>query len=228
MFLLGRRLWKQIEKSAIELGFPLFINAFQFWPQADFVTSKILFSGKMIENETVRLEPLSLIHAAPLSEWIEDSDMWTWWLREPPTTLEKLTKSIELALEHQTEGDREPFAVFSKSLQKFVGETSLWSAGKNEIEIGSTWLCRTLRGTGFNKEVKKLLIGYARQDRGVSRIILQTDELNIQSQRAIQAIGGIEYKRMKGDKIVWDGRIRTSIYYKIETWENQTVDDNSE
>lgn len=177
----------------------------------------------MIENETVRLEPLNLSHANRLSEWVTDSDMWTWWLREPPTTLEKLTASIELALKQKNEGEREPFTVFSKSLQKYVGETSFWVAEKNEIEIGSTWLCAALRGTGFNREVKKLLIQHAFECKGASSIILQTDELNVRSQKAIQAIGGIEFKRMKEDKIVWDGRVRTSVYYRIKIEENQSL-----
>lgn len=109
--------------------------------------------------------------------------------------------------------------IFSKAIQKYVGETSFWTEEENEIEIGSTWLCKVLRGTGFNREVKKLLIRQAFEVYGASRIIFQTDELNLRSQKAIQAIGGVEFKRMKEDKVVWDGRIRSSIYYKIEKGE---------
>ncbi|MEM6823461.1 MAG: hypothetical protein AAF558_16150 [Verrucomicrobiota bacterium] len=52
----------------------------------------------MNDNETIRVEPLRLEHAEALAEWTDDLDIWTWWLHEPPTTVERHRETIELAL----------------------------------------------------------------------------------------------------------------------------------
>ena len=170
----------------------------------------------MIESNLVRIEPIRLEHALPLSKWVNDPDMWQWWLREPPTTIDKLERSIREAFKERDSGLREPFAVFSKELQTYVGETSFWFDSEDEVEIGSTWLCAELRGTGFNRAVKHLMITHASRVYGSCELVLQTDELNLRSQRAIEAIGGVEFKRMKADKITWDGRVRTSVFYRAK------------
>ena len=52
------------------------------------------------------------------------------------------------------------------------------------IEIGSSWLGLEFHGTGINRECKDLLLGYAFNDLGVNRIVLNTDVLNLRSRRA--------------------------------------------
>jgi len=143
----------------------------------------------MIESDEIRLDPLKPEHAAALSKWTADPDTWSWWTREPPTSPEKMEASIQRSIQEQSEGERQAFAVFSECLQAQVGETSFWFRKEEEVEIGSTWLCRKLRGTGFNRKAKALLIERAFQDPKVKRIILQTDVLNLRSQKAILSLG---------------------------------------
>jgi hypothetical protein len=98
-----------------------------------------------IDNQFVRLDDLSIDHAQSLSEWVLDEETCTWWLHEPPTTLEKLESAIKRALALRDTQKRQPFAIYSKPLGKYVGETSFWFEGAG-IEIGSTWMCREVRG----------------------------------------------------------------------------------
>ena len=54
----------------------------------------------------------------------------------------------------------------------------------------------------------------------MNRVILQTDELNTRSRRAIEKLGAQFEGIARHDKVVWDGRIRSSAVYSIlkEEW----------
>ena len=168
----------------------------------------------VMEDEYIRLEPLAMSHVNFLSQWVHDTDTWRWWLREPPLTEQKLSAAIASAL--QVGEERQPFAIYSKETKDFVGETSFWFRDAGDIEIGSTWLCHAVRGTGFNRKVKRLMIDHAINVLGFSRVVLQTDALNLRCQRAIEKIGGVEFDRIVDHKAVWDGRMRTSVFYAVD------------
>lgn len=77
-------------------------------------------------------------------------------------------------------------------------------------------MCSAVRGTGFNRRVKQVMIQHALEVQGYDRVILQTDELNLRSQRAIEKIGGVEFERIKNHKQVFGGRMRTSVFYYVD------------
>ena len=167
----------------------------------------------LLENDFIRLEPLAIEHAHALSQWIDNTDTWTWWVREPPITLEKLKASIEAALIVGKE--REPFVIYSKKIDTFIGETSFWYREAGKIEIGSTWISHTVRGTGFNRQVKRLMIDHALNSLNYPHVILQTDVLNIRCRKAIENIGGVLIKRIENHVKVWDGRMRHTVVYSV-------------
>ena len=56
-----------------------------------------------------------------------------------------------------------------------------------EVEIGWTFLARTLWGSGANREMKRLMIDHALQS--VQRVVFRVGDTNIRSRRAMEKIG---------------------------------------
>jgi RimJ/RimL family protein N-acetyltransferase len=49
----------------------------------------------------------------------------------------------------------------------------------------------------------------------MNRVVLQTDELNYRSRRAIEKLGAKLDGVLRKDKITWNGRVRSSAVYSI-------------
>ncbi len=69
--------------------------------------------------------------------------------------------------------------------------------------------------TGVNRECKELLLTHAFEDLRMNRVVLQTDALNLRSRGAIEKLGAKFEGVLREDKIVWDGRKRSSAIYSI-------------
>ena len=78
---------------------------------------------------------------------------------------------------------------------------------KSEIEIGWTFLARSLWGGRYNGEMKQLMLGHA--FRFVESVIFLVGPQNQRSQRAVEKIGGI---RMRSRR---DSSGRDSFVYQI-------------
>ncbi len=57
------------------------------------------------------------------------------------------------------------------------------------VEIGSTWLARSVQRTALNTEAKLLLLTHAFETLGCIAVELRTHALNHQSRRAIERLG---------------------------------------
>ena len=67
----------------------------------------------------------------------------------------------------------------------------------------------------MNRECKELLLAYAFDELRMNRVVLQTDQLNVRSRRAIEKIGAKFEGIARDDKVVWDGRVRSSAIYSL-------------
>jgi len=171
---------------------------------------------------TVSLVPLELSQLPDLLKYSGDANLWTWWVRRPPVDETTLRAEIESALASQATGDRIPLAMRLNETGDHIGSTSLWHIDKvdRSLEIGSTWLASRFHGTGVNRECKDLLINHAFDELGMERVLLQTDELNSRSRRAIEKLGA-KFDRIERENMVtWNGRIRSSAMYVLtrEDW----------
>ncbi len=168
-------------------------------------------------SASVSLVPLSLQHVEDFLRYSGDASLWTWWLRKPPMDSEGMRREVELALTQQRNGQRIPFSIFHHERQEHVGSTSLLHVDhvNLSLEIGSTWLATPFHGSGVNRECKDLLLGYAFGELKMNRVVLQTDELNVRSRRAIEKLGARFEGVARQDKVVWDGRIRSSAVYSL-------------
>ncbi len=79
--------------------------------------------------------------------------------------------------------------ILEKESGRVVGSTRYydWSASDASVVIGYTFIERRLWGTGFNAEVKRLMIGHAFQ--WASTVWFQVSQGNVRSQRALAKIG---------------------------------------
>lgn len=171
----------------------------------------------ILENERVKLLPLSLLHfdvLLPLA--LAHPDL----LKFSPNLInseEKLRKFIETALENRKNKIRYAWAIFDKKIQSFAGSTSFGAiSNENErLEIGWTWLGKAFQGTGINKRMKFLLLEFAFETLKVNRVEFKTDSRNAQSRAALSSIGAVFEGELRQHVLMSDGFRRNSVYYSI-------------
>jgi RimJ/RimL family protein N-acetyltransferase len=166
----------------------------------------------------VRLEPLTLAHAADLfAALATDPGIWRWWRVPPPATREGLEALIAADLEAQARGAVIVFAQVEAATGRPVGSTSYLNISRPDrgLEIGSTWLGRPWQRTGINTESKYLLLRHAFEDLGAVRVQLKTDLRNLQSQAAIARLGAVREGLLRKHMLVRDGHIRDTVMFSI-------------
>lgn len=188
----------------------------------------------ILEGRRVRLEPLSLDHAAPLAQAAAESRE-SYGFTRVPAGLAAMTSYIEAALADRRTGLALPFAVRDRDSQAVVGSTRFldldywswppaWPPGRatprpdgvpTVAEIGSTWLAASAQRTGCNREAKLLMLGHAFDTWGVLRVTLKTDSRNARSRRAIERIGGRFEGIRRAHARAVDGTVRDTAYYSI-------------
>ena len=67
----------------------------------------------------------------------------------------------------------------------------------------------------MNTELKFLLLEFAFEREGAHRVVLQTDLRNERSQRAIARLGATREGVLRDDRVLNDGRRRSSVVYSI-------------
>lgn len=174
----------------------------------------------LLEGAEVRMEPLSMEHAAGLAACLDPS--LTQWFPKPLVTLEDTKGFIEEALAAQKSGSALPFATVSRATGKVVGATRFGNIDRanKHVEIGWTLVARDLQRSGVNTEAKLLMLQHAFETWGCLRVEFKTDSLNIQSRTALKRLGAVEEGIFRNHVICASGRIRHSVYFSItnEEW----------
>lgn len=178
----------------------------------------------VLRGDRVRLEPLSLRHAADLAEAAEE-DRRTYQFTVVPRAGE-VTAYVEEQLARAAAGTMMPFAQVRTADGRAVGCTALWDPrcwpGRDDlcaIEIGWTWLGAGAQRTGINVEAKLLLFSYAFETLRVARVDLKTDARNRRSRRALGRLGA----HFEGVLRCWspsrapgeEGRLRDSAMFSV-------------
>src|SRR5882672_4641909 len=81
--------------------------------------------------------------------------------------------------------------VIDRKIQKIIGSSRYFGfePTKREIEIGWTFLARSLWGGKYNGELKRLMLDHA--FRFVESVVFLIGPTNVRSQKAVEKIGGI-------------------------------------
>lgn len=154
-------------------------------------TSPVLTCG-VLEGRIVRLEPLTPEHVPGLQLAAEDAATSPFATVPSPETVEDY---VSRSLARRDTGAYAPFAQVEVATGRVVGHTAYltprWMPDGRlfAVEVGSSWLSPTVRGTAVNPAAKLLLLTQALEDWGVDRVDIKTDARNEVARGAIAALG---------------------------------------
>lgn len=175
----------------------------------------------ILEDDVVRIEPLEEKHFELLLPTALQTDLWRFTIQKI-NSAEDFRKYFDTAIKEKQEKKSYPFAYFNKQTQQYCGSTRFGNIDFNNkrVEIGWTWLNKSLHGTGFNKHCKFLLLSYGFEQLQLNRIELKTSHLNLISQKAMRKIGAVHEGVFRNHVINEDGTMRHSHYFSFikEDW----------
>jgi len=87
-------------------------------------------------------------------------------------------------------------------------------AERGVLEIGNTYYVPRLRGTGFNRRVKELMLARAFAC-GFRRVEFRVDARNARSQAAMAKLGAVREGLLRADRITWTGHVRDTMLFSI-------------
>ena len=82
------------------------------------------------------------------------------------------------------------------------------------LEIGGTYYRPQLRGSGFNRRVKNMMLKRA-FDSGIRRVEFRVDRRNERSQAAMTKLGAVREGVLRADRITWTGHVRDTVLFAI-------------
>jgi RimJ/RimL family protein N-acetyltransferase len=90
---------------------------------------------------------------------------------------------------------------------------------RQTLEIGGTYYRPHLRGTGFNRRVKDMMLRRA-FGCGFRRVEFRVDSRNGRSQAAMSKLGAMREGVLRADRITWNGHVRDTVLFSIlkEEW----------
>jgi len=104
---------------------------------------------------------------------------------------------------------------------EIVGMTNYINADKvnGVVEIGGTYIAPSVRGTGFNDVMKKLMIDHAFAC-GYRKLEFRIDGRNKRSQAAVLKLGALHEGTMRKNRVSWTGYVRDTAVFGLlkEEW----------
>ena len=164
----------------------------------------------------VRLEPLEEGHREGLRRaCAEDAEIWQIY----PSNFAgpDFDRSFDSSVGQPGEAG---FAIFSGD--RLVGMSSYLGIDRANrvVEIGRTYMAPSVRGTGLNGRVKRLMLERAFAA-GFTRVEFRIDTRNARSMAAVEKIGAVREGTLRGNRITWTGYVRDTAVYSIlaEEWQ---------
>ena len=169
-----------------------------------------------LENERVRLSPLSLENYLLLSEIANQPGL----VRYSPGNLEDpdgFRSYVERALEARDRNEAIPFLIYDKNASAYAGSTRYMHIDwKNRVlHIGATWIGREFHGTGLNRAMKHLLLDYAFKEMDFEKVEFRIDERNLASRKAVEKLGAKLEGILRKNVYLEDGFKRNTCCYGL-------------
>ena len=170
-----------------------------------------------LEGTKASLIPLNETQVDELWETASNELIWRYYTFQKIKNLERFRQFIMHSIEMTKRGGEFTFTITDKSTGKMVGGTSFLdiSPENRSLEIGRTWIAPYLHGSGFNTEVKYLLLKYCFEELRLGRVFFKTDSTNIGSRKALEKIGAVYEGTLRNHMLREDGTYRHSAYYSI-------------
>ena len=181
------------------------------------------FAPIRLHDDYVVLEPLCLDHIPALEAAAADGELWNLHVTSVPAP-GQAHDYVTRALQGQADGHMLPFAVRETSSGEIVGCTRYYEidAALPRLAIGYTWYAKRWQKRHLNTACKRLLLGHAFDTLGCVAVAFHTDELNEDSQRAIERLGAQREGVLRAHKRRADGSLRNTVCFSIlaEDWPN--------
>ena len=176
----------------------------------------ITLNAVVLERDGIRLEPLTADHEPALAAAAADGRLWELWFTAVPEP-DRMSAYITAALDGQREGTMLPWAVRDVATGDILGSTRYHDImpAIDRVEIGYTWYRQSRQRTSLNTTCKLLLLSHAFDTLGCKVVGLRTDNFNLRSQRAIEALGAKKDGVLRHHAMRRDGSVRDSVMYSI-------------
>jgi len=166
--------------------------------------------GAPMTGEGCRAELFSEVHRDALRDaCAEDQDIWQ--IYATNFGPDGFDESIDL---YRAGKRNRTFVLFDgdelAGMSSFLGIDSY----RGVLEIGGTYYRPHLRGTGFNRRVKDMMLARA-FDCGMRRVEFRVDQRNDRSQVAMKKLGAVREGVMRADRITWTGHVRDTVLFAI-------------
>lgn len=190
-----------------------------------------------LENEIVRLEPLSRDHVDALIAAATE-DRATYALAPVPGDRPTMVSYVEAALADADARRAVPYAIVQRRSGRVVGSVRLmnlewwtWPHGEVRVpgdprradagdgpdaaEIGHAWLAASAQRSAVNTAACLLMMRHAFDVWRVHRLVLKTDRRNERSRAAIQRLGGQFEGILRQHLPAADGVVRDTAMFSI-------------
>ncbi|WP_034274080.1 GNAT family N-acetyltransferase [Haloechinothrix halophila] len=173
-------------------------------------------ASAVLENDHVRLEPVSEAAREPLRVLARDACIWTYFVGRGDSD-EAFDSMFDAMLTDQRAGTRAVYTIYDKLTGRFAGSSSYGNMAESErrLEIGWSWLGRRFQGRGVNGWTKYLLLEHAFERMDAERVEFKTDAFNRQARAGLRNIGAREEGMLRSYNYMPDGRRRDAVYYAI-------------
>jgi RimJ/RimL family protein N-acetyltransferase len=170
-----------------------------------------------LEGRLVVLEPLTADHELGLFEAARDGSLFEWMPEDLSGSREQLHSWLAWSLSAAQQDREVPFAILAAESGKPVGSTRFFEIRLEHlrVEIGWTWLARSVWSSGVNVEAKLLLLTHVFERVGCRRVEFKTDARNARSRGALEALGASFEGIFRKHMIVQRGAPRDSAYYSV-------------
>ncbi|HIY65441.1 MAG TPA: GNAT family N-acetyltransferase [Candidatus Agrococcus pullicola] len=178
----------------------------------------------VLQNDFVRLEPLTMEHAEGIRDAVRDGELWKAWYTFPPRP-EEVEADIERRFSLHTQGTMAPWTIVDRASDRIVGQTTFMNinALNRRVEIGSTWLAASTHGTKVNPAAKLLLLTRAFEELDCIAVEFRTHWHNRQSRAGIEKLGAKLDGVLRNHEIMTGGQMRDTAVYSILPGEWPTV-----
>ncbi len=172
---------------------------------------RVTLSGK-----NVTLEPLSEKHHDDLIAAASDGELWNLWYTTVPEPGGMMAE-IERRLALEERGSMLPFTVIERASGRAAGMTTYMNIDteNRRVEIGSTWMRKSVQRTAVNTECKLLLLSHAFDALGCIAVEFRTSSANAQSRRAIERLGAQLDGTLRSHAWHKNGTLRDTVVYSI-------------
>ena len=166
--------------------------------------------AEAMRGDECRAEPFSdSLRAGLKAACAEDTEIWA--IYSTPFDPEHFDASIDKLVAHPA---NRVFVLFDgdelAGMSSFLGIDE----ARQVLEIGGTYYRPHLRGSGFNRRVKDMMLTRAFAS-GVRRVEFRVDARNGRSQAAMKKLGAVREGVLRADRITWNGHVRDTVLFAI-------------